>query len=154
MKQWNEFPVEIQERMLECQVEQGNKRDASVFEKKIDADACSGGFDWVETEENYYFWYLIIHEGDYKGFYKLYPKQPFIPELYEGVPMEVSDHEGFERSEVLPVICKVKGWYITMSKENVLNIWYYARPIQPKVPTYTKEELVKIIGHEFNIKEE
>ena len=157
MKQWKELPVEIQERMLECQVEQGNPRDASVFEMNIAASAIGGGFDWNETEEESAVWAIIIAKGEYMEFYNLHPKQPFIPELYEGVPMEVSNDEDFEFSYTLPVFGKANGFYFAWKQQESgieVTKWFYARPIQTKVPTYTKEELVKIVGHEFNIKEE
>jgi hypothetical protein len=50
-------------------------------------------------------------------------KTPEIPQLGEGVNMEVSDN-GIE--------------------------WQHARPIQ-EVKKYTKEELVKILGHDFEM---
>lgn len=37
------FPKEIVERMLECQVEQGNSRDVSIFEENRDRDKLRGG---------------------------------------------------------------------------------------------------------------
>ena len=40
-----DFPPEIVEKMLEKQVEQGNKRDVSVFEKNSCLNARQGGFN-------------------------------------------------------------------------------------------------------------
>ena len=57
----------------------------------------------------------------------------------------------------LPVFGKANGFYFAWKQQESgieVTKWFYARPIQTKVPTYTKEELVKIVGHEFNIKEE
>jgi hypothetical protein len=53
----------------------------------------------------------------------LIPETPEIPQLGEGIEMEVSDN-GIE--------------------------WQHARPIQ-EVKKYTKEDLVKILGHDFEI---
>ena len=46
---WNDLPVEIQERMLECQVEQGKPRNAEVFKENISEGMSKGGFDWFRT---------------------------------------------------------------------------------------------------------
>lgn len=42
MAKWEELPVEIQERMLQCQEEQGNKKDESVFIRKINEFKSDG----------------------------------------------------------------------------------------------------------------
>jgi hypothetical protein len=75
----------------------------------------------------------------------LIPETPEIPQLGEGVEMEVSNDDitWYNRN----VIAQMQdGWYII----NDGTIWKYARPIQ-EVKKYTKEELVKIVGHDFEI---
>lgn len=68
-----------------------------------------------------------------------------IPELGDGVLMEVSDNGGVWHKSY--VIAKsFDGIYIGSN----FSLWKYARPIVKK---YTKEELIKIIGHDFRIKE-
>ena len=42
-------PVEIVEYMLDQQEAQGNKRDASVFERDFICDTSAGGFDWADV---------------------------------------------------------------------------------------------------------
>ena len=42
MIKWHELHLEIQEKMLQRQVEQGNPRDASVFEKMINSGQLEG----------------------------------------------------------------------------------------------------------------
>lgn len=44
-------------RMMECQIEQGNKADLTVFLHNILATKCAGGFDWGKTIEGYAIWY-------------------------------------------------------------------------------------------------
>ena len=51
MAKWEKLPVEIQERMLQCQEEQGNKKDESVFIRKINEVKSDGGFNWDDTKE-------------------------------------------------------------------------------------------------------
>jgi hypothetical protein len=75
----------------------------------------------------------------------LIPEIPEIPQLGEGVEMEVSD-DGV-RWNKRKVIAKMNtGWFIISNG----TIWKHARPIQ-EVKKYTKEELVKIVGHDFEI---
>ena len=77
MIQFKDLPVEIQQRMLDEQERQGNKRDAEVFEEYIMAGARAGaGFFWAESVEGYAFWEKIIMNGDFSVFYAKYPKRP------------------------------------------------------------------------------
>jgi hypothetical protein len=75
----------------------------------------------------------------------LIPETPDIPQLGEGIEMEVSnDHILWYTRNIIAQM--QDGWYII----NDGTIWKYARPIQ-EVKKYTKEELVKILGHDFEI---
>jgi hypothetical protein len=75
----------------------------------------------------------------------LIPESPEIPQLGNGFEMEVSDDN--EKWYIKAVIAQMQdGWYII----NDGTVWKYARPIQ-EVKKYTKEELVKILGHDFEI---
>jgi hypothetical protein len=75
----------------------------------------------------------------------LIPETPEIPQLGEGVEMEVSnDHILWYTRNIIAQM--QDGWYII----NDGTIWKYARPI-PEVKKYTKEELVKIVGHDFEM---
>lgn len=76
MKKFNELPTEIQERMLDEQVQQGNKRSADVFEENVYCDAGEGGFTWGRSAEGHDFWYEIIIKGNFAVFYGRYPKTP------------------------------------------------------------------------------
>ena len=69
------FPKEIIARMLDCQVEQGNKRDVSVFERNIYAALDQGGFDWDTTIEKGIFWSEVISANNLKLFFKKYQKR-------------------------------------------------------------------------------
>jgi hypothetical protein len=75
----------------------------------------------------------------------LIPETPEIPQLGEGVEMEVSD------DCIKWHIKKVVAQMNTGSFMSYYGVFYqYARPIQ-EVKKYTKEELVKIVGHDFEI---
>lgn len=72
---WEDLPSEIQNRMLECQVEQGNKKDPEVFKKKMTTSKPSGGFTWSSTKEGRSFWDEIIFKNNVEHFYTIYPKK-------------------------------------------------------------------------------
>jgi hypothetical protein len=75
----------------------------------------------------------------------LIPETPEISQLGEGVDMEVSDDNiTWYRRKVIAQM--QDGLYII----NNGSFWKYARPIQ-EVKKYTKEELVKIVGHDFEM---
>jgi hypothetical protein len=76
-------------------------------------------------------------------------KSPEIPQLGEGVEMEVSDY-GIDWCKRKVVGQLPNGSFLTTSIDTCVATWQYARPIQ-EVKKYTKEELVKILGHDFEI---
>ena len=76
IKEFNELPAEIQERMLQEQERQGNPRNAKVFEEDIEAGVLRGGFTWEKSVEGLDFWLGIILYGDFTAFYERYPKRP------------------------------------------------------------------------------
>jgi len=65
------LPIEIQEKCFERQREQGNKKK---FLGYVSSDKRADNFNWSETVEGLKFWELI-DSGEFKEFYKLYPKQ-------------------------------------------------------------------------------
>jgi hypothetical protein len=70
---------------------------------------------------------------------------PEIPQLGEGVLMEVSD-DGIHWGSYNIIARLADGRFI----DSEGNIWKHARPI-PQLPKYTHAELVEIVGHEFEI---
>jgi len=96
--------------------------------------------------------YVAIEFKDYSWSYPisliephLIPETPEIPQLGEGIEMEVSsDGVIWYRRNVIAQMHD--GWYIITGG----SVWKHARPIQ-EVKKYTKEELVKIVGHDFEI---
>lgn len=76
MIQFKDLPVEIQERMLDEQVRQGNTQNAEVFEKDIVEGVGEGGFNWGQSVEGGVFWHEIVCNGNFAIFYKKYPKRP------------------------------------------------------------------------------
>ena len=72
-------------------------------------------------------------------------KSPEIPQLGAGVEMEVSAN-GIDWHKKKVIAQTQDGLFIDVEGA----WWKYARPIQ-EVKKYTKEELVKILGHDFEI---
>lgn len=51
------FPKHILNRLMECQIEQGNKADLTVFAHDRRAHKFAGGFNWNNTIEGYQIWH-------------------------------------------------------------------------------------------------
>jgi len=85
MVEFKDLPKEIQERMLDEQVRQGNPRNAKVFEEDIEAGVLRGGFTWEKSVEGLDFWLEIILDGDFAAFYEKYSKRP----LLKAIPLHV-----------------------------------------------------------------
>lgn len=69
------FPLEIIDKMIEKQVEQGNEANVTVFERNIRAIDRINGFYWGLTLENYDFWCKVINYKRFDTFFEKYPKQ-------------------------------------------------------------------------------
>lgn len=73
-------PKPIIKRMLECQKEQGNDVDVSVFEKKLVLDKERGGFNWEDTKENYNFWCDVLRNKKYNLFFNKLSEEVTFPQ--------------------------------------------------------------------------
>lgn len=45
------FPIEVVQKMVDCQVAQGNKADVTVFQKSNTASKKNKGFDWIKPKK-------------------------------------------------------------------------------------------------------
>lgn len=72
---WDDLPIEIQNRMLNCQEEQGNPRNSDVFKKCVEIDSKEGGFNWFRSEEGASFWADVLSYQKIEIFYERYPKK-------------------------------------------------------------------------------
>lgn len=68
------FPIQVVEKMIERQVEQGNKPDVKAFHRYVYKDAKGGGFTWENTIEGEMFWHEVIRNNNYNVFFEMYPK--------------------------------------------------------------------------------
>ena len=69
-----DFPIEVVQKMVERQVEQGNEPDVTIFQKDCRAPRYNSGFTWESTIEGDGFWYRVIALGMFDEFFKRYPK--------------------------------------------------------------------------------
>ena len=136
------FPREIVERMLECQVEQGNPRDIYVFEEDKNADRLYKGFTWENTLEGHDFWAKILLYGKLDTFFKKYPKTSQYPKV-----MMVGNSYPLTRKRVvfMEKCGKFLAWgFVDNLKdaENAISVttWKYAEDIKPENPQ--KQELL------------
>lgn len=72
---YDNLPVEIQERMLMCQVAQGNPSNPNIFRCNVRANGEMGGFDWGATKEGFVTWREVFDAGNYMQFYAYNSKQ-------------------------------------------------------------------------------
>ena len=126
-----DFPQEVVEKMLERQVEQGNKRDVSVFE--ICRGAISNGFEWSKTEEGFYFWGSVITDKHFGLFFAKYPKKQ-----YPRVMMVSNDNDTwFKRVVILEKRGQFMAWSCSETIEDANDIksvywWNYAKDVEPE----------------------
>lgn len=145
MTQFDKLPVEIQERMLEEQEKQGNKRDPDVFRKILRADEEGRGFNWDETDDGPKFWISVLTEEDFDCFFARYPKKEELlkkdTKTYPKV-MEVSNFEDFSNPRTRVVFMEKNGKYLAWGRVSTLEeaeetlmttCWSYAREVNPIV---------------------
>lgn len=72
------FPIEVVQKMLERQVEQGNEEDVKVFQSDPSAGKRWKGFDWRETKEGDIFWHSVIVLRKFDLFFAIYPKNHYV----------------------------------------------------------------------------
>ena len=69
-----DFPIEVVQKMVDYQVEQGNKADITEFQIRNYSYISLGGFSWGNTVEGFDFWDDVINDKKFYVFFKKYPK--------------------------------------------------------------------------------
>ena len=69
------FPIEVVQKMINYQVEQGNKADTKVFQVCVNAGYFKYGFIWCQTVEGMDFWEDVIYNKHFDLFFERYPKK-------------------------------------------------------------------------------
>lgn len=128
------FPKNVVKRMMECQVEQGNKADYTVFENSLDSDKAEGGFTWALTTEGARQWHNIINKKKFATIptkkligYKLKPttKYEWLKPFIQGT------NEWITEATFSFIDSKIGYWFTPDSilkeafeKAGVLNVWF------------------------------
>ena len=76
-----DFPLEVIERMVHNQVQQGNKADTNVFSCTRNAQLSFGGFNWFFSDEGNEFWHEVIEEMNFDLFFEKYPRQSTVTNI-------------------------------------------------------------------------
>ena len=135
---WNDLPVEIQERMLECQVEQGNLRNPEVFKENITNTSKKGGFNWCDTKEGGGFWSTILSADIIDHFYTKYPKPSPYPKLMMVSSYPITyKNKGWKRVVFMEKNGKYLAWGSAETLEQAEHVaesstWKYAKDIEPE----------------------
>lgn len=142
------FPTEVVEKMLERQVEQGRKRDVSIFEET----RCSGsrGFYWDKTLEGHEFWKDVIERKNFDTFFATYPKA-----TYPKVMMVSADGDDWQKRVVIAHKC---GKYVAWSNATTIKdadmeifttTWGYAKDVDTE--SQPMELTIDQIAEKFGI---
>jgi hypothetical protein len=150
MVKWNDLPVEIQEKMLEEQVRQGNKRNPEIFIKSISASKWGDGFDW----DNDGFWDNVIYYRNFDVFYSKYPKNYFY--ATEKVMLVSEDNIGWHKRVVFGEKCgRFLAWSLVDNLNDAkttieISNWKYAKEINSPIEL-TMDEIANKFGIDVNL---
>jgi hypothetical protein len=148
--------ADIVEVMLLRQVEQGNKRDVSVFEKHRTECFENGAFEWSETPEGDAVWCAALINKNFAPFYEFHKKQANTPEPWIERVMMVSDLpiKGEHKGEQRVVFMHRKGKYFAWKDAKTIEeaeratrvtTWQYAAEIPTKT-VLTMQEIADKFG--------
>lgn len=97
------FPIEVVQKMVDYQNEQGRGNNVRVFQRQ--ADAAVSGFVWSETSEGWDFWSDVISLKRFYKFFDLYPiedsKLPKCSKLKESSKIYFTDSQRWVLSKII-----------------------------------------------------
>jgi len=156
-----DFPTEIVEKMIERQIEQGNAKSVSVFEKDRSVSIFQGGFFWHKTPEGDDWWCKVIEDKNFELFFELYPKKATFK---KGDRVMVKDriHEKWEDAIFLteiagaeyPYYCVDKPYESEFKKGEVFFVqeWEEIKEM-PEVVCMTMQEICDMLGMNIKLKQ-
>lgn len=171
-----DLPIEVVQKMVDYQIEQGNVADIKVFQIKRCPPYSDGGFSWYETEEGYDFWSDVITSGNFGRFFDKYPKnKTYGSEANQEVNTHVYYRGNAERGEeIISELIKLGGInYYNISAKNI-DCYYFVDPKNKRInflpsgglyshildECYTekflpenKQETIEIYGKKYNKQE-
>lgn len=103
-----DFPIEVVEKMLEYQVQQGNPEDITVFQDNKTWNKGIGGFEWADTDVRedrsgrINFWSSVINHKNWGTFFNRFPKYP--PKVGKKVEEERPDIDFMTDGPYIPPV--------------------------------------------------
>ena len=67
------FPIEVVEKMVDEQMNQGNEPNVDLFTRDKCATRFEGGFNWESTRDGFPFWEKVIKGENFDIFFEKYP---------------------------------------------------------------------------------
>ena len=159
------FPIEVVQKMVENQVEQGNPANVSIFQRDALSSKLTGGFDWDVSEEGNKFWKQVIVEKNFRLFFVEYPKTVYIKtssKVYgRDIIYTLEKYGGINKNEYIGdtknciyyinynnviEICELKG--INAQLCNLIENTYTEINVEKQIVEITIEEIAKMMGVE------
>ena len=163
------FPIEVVQKMLERQIEQTNKADVSIFQKRHTSNLLNGGFDWDNTEDGFKFWKEVINKKNFRMFFVNYPKKVYIktPSEEEVCGMDVihtlekyggiNNHEyiGDQKNCIYYIgynntIEMCENININIQLYNLIEDTYEEISVEEYIIEVTAEDIAKMLGVEVS----
>lgn len=144
-----DFPIEVVQKMVDYQVEQGNEADVEAFQQSRDRGRLDKGFKWKKTPEGYDFWVKVIERKNFDLFFEKYPKpkpsifkvgdKVFDPYNGWGEVVEVGDHS------IYPILVRFKRMGISSTYTYTACGKYRVEDNFPKL-SFTEYDPTKATG--------
>lgn len=147
------FPIEIVQKMVDYQVEQGNQADVTVFQDSKTWNLGTGGFDWTATDVKedrsgrINFWSSIINHRNWGTFFNRFPKYPKVENtVKEEVKGELPDID-FMTDQ--PYVTPVKGVNVDLSDDTVFENPFESFETTPEELTPEVGDVIIVSDHKF-----
>lgn len=122
------FPIEVVQKMIEEQVEQGNKADVTVFQDDNIADTYGGGFSWVNAKDGDDFWCEIISKENFNLFFDRYPNEVKLSHL-----VYVKQNGTIKGEDIIELLKSYGGTNYDNLDGKSPNSLYYLNPISKNI---------------------
>lgn len=101
-----DFPIEVVQAMVDEQVRQSNKADASVFANDRKSGSLCGGFGWNRALDQNPFWENVICNKHFELFFTKCPKTNNKMEEEKSIKIQIPD--GYEIDEAKSSFTEIK----------------------------------------------
>lgn len=122
------FPIEVVQKMIEEQVEQGNKADVTVFQEDNFADTYGGGFSWCDAKDGDDFWCEIISKENFNLFFDRYPNEVTLSHL-----VYVKQNGTIKGEDIIELLKSYGGTNYDNLDGKSPNSLYYLNPISKNI---------------------